>query len=62
MEYKGYGLNRDSTGLLEIKPIGRGSVPKALRGKFTSTNWASRAIDSYLTSKEKSSGKAESAG
>lgn len=60
MEYNGYALDRDNRGLFAIKPIGRGSVPKPLRGLFTSVKEAAKAIDSCQTSKEKTSGKAES--
>lgn len=62
MEYKGYDLIRNSTGLYGIKPVGRGSVPKTLRGAYTSTKWATGAIDSYLATKEKSNVKAEGTG
>lgn len=59
MEYKGYDLSLDRTGLIEVKPLGRGSSPKVLRGKYTSYKWAKGAVDAYLSSKEKPNGKAE---
>lgn len=62
MEYKGYDLSVDNTGLIMVKPLGRGSSPKTLRGKYTSYKWAKGAVDAYLSSKEKSNGKAEVSG
>jgi len=59
MEYGGYELERDPTGMVMIRPVGRGSVHKSLRGKFTTHKWAQRAIDSYSSLKGKSNGKAE---
>lgn len=35
-------------GLKHIKPIGRGSVPKELRGSFTNDSEATKAITSFL--------------
>ena len=62
MEYKGFKLEPVKTGLIEIKPTGKGSVVKSLRGLYTTKKWAMKAIDSHLASKEKSNGKAESTG
>lgn len=62
MEYKGYMLGTVNTGLVEIKPIGKGSVVKGLRGLYTTKKWAMKTIDAHLASKEKSNGKAESTG
>jgi len=47
MEYKGYSIASDvkSPMLKIIKPIGRGSVPTRLKGRFTSETEARRAID-----------------
>lgn len=45
-EYKGYSLQGMGTfAMVVIKPLGRGSVPKELRGKYTSYAQAKRAID-----------------
>lgn len=62
MEYKGYGINRGNRGLYTINPVGRGSLPKVLRGEYTSPNWAQGAINSYLASKEKPNVETESTG
>lgn len=49
MEYKGYDIVSDGTyGNKAIKPIGKGSVPKALRGMFTTYYFAQKQIDGYL--------------
>jgi len=54
MEYRGYKIEGDGTfGLYEIKPLGRGSVPKPLRGKYTNHSQAKVAIDQYESSKDK---------
>ena len=51
-EYKGYLIASDGTyGMKEIKPVGKGSVPLALRGKFTTSTTAQRVIDLYLDEK-----------
>lgn len=48
-EYKGYSIENDGTyGMKEIRPVGKGSVPMALRGSFTKTSLAQKAIDLYL--------------
>lgn len=48
-EYKGYSIENDGTfGMKEIRPIGKGSVPIVLRGSFTKTSLAQKAIDKYL--------------
>lgn len=48
-EYKGYSIENDGTyGMKEIRPIGKGSVPLVLRGSFTKTTLAQKAIDKYL--------------
>ena len=49
MEYKGYKIVSDGTfGNKTIKPIGRGSIPKSLRGAFTTDVFAIKQIDAYL--------------
>jgi hypothetical protein len=49
MEYKGYNIIADGTyGNKTIKPVGKGSVPKALRGAFTTQYFAQKQIDAYL--------------
>jgi hypothetical protein len=51
-EYKGYLIASDGTyGMKEIKPVGKGSVPGALRGAFTSMYMAQKVIDLYMSSK-----------
>lgn len=48
-EYKGYSIENDGTfGMKEIRPIGKGSVPVVLRGSFTKTSLAQKAVDMYL--------------
>ena len=45
-EYKGYLLQGEGTfAMVVIKPLGRGSVPKELRGLYTSYAAAKRAVD-----------------
>ena len=45
-EYKGYLLQGEgSFAMVVIKPLGRGSVPKELRGLYTSYAEAKRAVD-----------------
>lgn len=57
MEYNGYKIEGDGTfGMKVIKPLGKGSVPMELRGRFTNTFFAMQAIDSYM---EKKDGKAK---
>lgn len=52
IEYKGYTIVGDNTyGMKEIKPVGKGSVPGDLRGKFTSVYMAQKTIDLYLDNK-----------
>lgn len=48
-EYKGYSIENDGTyGMKEIKSIGKGALPLVLRGNFTKTSLAQKAIDKYL--------------
>lgn len=59
-EHNGYNLVSDGKfGMISIKPIGRGSVPKELSGDYTSYHFAKMAVDNYVGSKEKD-GKAKS--
>jgi|TARA_R110000796_G_scaffold103981_3_gene213490 hypothetical protein len=49
MEYKGYKIEGDGTyGNKVIKPIGKGSVHKNLRGSFTTSVFAIKHIDAHL--------------
>lgn len=58
MEYKGYKLVHDGVfSMVNIEPIGRGSVVKELRGSYTNTAMAMRDIDRILSSKERKRGK-----
>jgi len=51
IEYEGYKVVGDGAyGFKEIKAIGKGSVHLSLRGKYTGTNQAKRAIDFFLAS------------
>lgn len=51
-EYKGYNIVSDGTyGYKEIKALGRGALPLAMRGKFTSERAARQAIDYHLATK-----------
>jgi hypothetical protein len=57
MEYNGYNIESDQTfGMKVIKNIGRGALPMELRGVFTTTHAAQRAIDISLVKKEKTNG------
>lgn len=62
MEYGGYRIEHDgSFGMYTIKPLGRGSTPKELKGRYTSYGAAQFAIDaSNKTKKGKSNGEANS--
>lgn len=60
-EYKNYKIESDGTfGYVHIKPVGRGSVDKSLRGAYTSSSVAYKAIDAFLANKEKGNGKTKS--
>lgn len=51
-EYKGYNIVSDGNyGMKEIKPMGKGSVPMELRGKFTSSYMAQKVIDMHTEAK-----------
>ncbi len=51
MEYKGYELRWEALQLVTIHNIGKGALPKALGGSFTTTAFAKNAIDGYLATK-----------
>jgi len=54
IEYNGYQIDTDATfGMKVIKTIGRGSLPLELRGVFTNTYMAKKAIDISLATKNK---------
>jgi hypothetical protein len=60
-EYRGYSIQLSHGCLRCIKPIGKGSVVKQLKGLYTDVPRAMKDIDKYLDSKqEKSNGKAKS--
>jgi hypothetical protein len=49
MEYRNYEITTGNGYCLkQIKPKGRGSVPKPLRGMFTNDISAKKSIDFYL--------------
>lgn len=52
-EYKGYEITSNMFSNKVIKPIGKGSVPKELRGLYTSSAVAKKAIDSVLEAQNK---------
>lgn len=53
IEYKGYLIVNDRTfGYFEVKHTGKGSLPKALSGRYTKSSIAMRDIDTYTNSKE----------
>lgn len=57
MEYNGYTIESDGGfGMKIIKTIGRGSLPLELRGSFTNTYMAKKAIDIIQVKKEKVNG------
>lgn len=48
-EYREHLIVGDKTyGYKEVKPVGKGSVHLSLRGKYTTSVQAKRAIDNYL--------------
>lgn len=60
-EYKGYLIASCVGTMKEVKAKGKGSVVKELRGLYTSTLEARKAIDSVVDTRErKSNGKAKS--
>lgn len=62
-EYKGYAIVGDGTfGNKLIKAIGKGALPKVLKGSFTNHQHAARAIDLYLGNKGDKDGKENATG
>ena len=59
-EYKGYRLVPDYGNLLKVINSGKGMVPNALRGSFTSRGAAQQAVDDYLEEKALRDGKTNS--
>ena len=56
--YKGFRIVQlGSFNLVEIKSIGQGPVPDALRGMFTTKPVAIKAIDFFVENREKEGGK-----
>lgn len=52
MEYGKYRIVNEGMGnMYVIKPLGRGAIPKELRGRYTSWGAAKQAIDLYEGSK-----------
>lgn len=54
--YKGYRIENNQFSQKIIKPDGKGSSPKSLRGMFTSDREAQIAIDSYIRLKPEKKG------
>jgi hypothetical protein len=53
-EYKGFKIQADGTfSMYTIKPVGKGSIPKELRGRYTSYLAAQKQIDAYVKTKGK---------
>lgn len=50
-EYKGYELRWHALNMVTVHTIGKGALPKALGGSFTTTAFAKNAIDGYLAVK-----------
>ena len=50
-EYRNYELRWDALRGITIHSMGKGALPKALGGSFTTTAFAKNAIDSYLAMK-----------
>lgn len=59
-EYEGFILERSNGMLVKVKAKGKGSVVKALRGLYTTTTEAKKAIDVVLSMKGKVNVKAKS--
>lgn len=53
MEYRGYNIEvAPNSAMYEIHHTGKGSLPKLLEGKWTTTKLAANQIDDYLSKKE----------
>ena len=59
-DYKGYRLVPDFGNMIKIIQSGKGMVPIALRGLFTTRAFAERAVDDYLDLKDVKDGKTNS--
>jgi hypothetical protein len=63
MEYKGYNIKQLGTfPMVEIRMIGQGPSPDALKGLYTTKTAAMKAIDSLLFLKEKGVANAKTKG
>ncbi len=52
IEYNGYAIVHDGVyGMKQIKGLGRGAIPEALKGQFSTTREAIKAIDRSGTKK-----------
>ena len=61
-KYNGYEIANDQTfGHKVIKAIGKGALPKLLKGSFTNTREAEIAIDRYLGTKGTKNGESNAA-
>jgi hypothetical protein len=60
MEYKGYKIVNDQFGNKEVHSIGKGALPKELRGTFTSFREVKKAIDGVKEKKGVDNGEAGS--
>ena len=60
MTYKDYKIENNSFSMKVIKPVGRGSVHKTLRGMYTSEREARKAIETFLANKGANDGEASS--
>lgn len=49
MEFEGFKIEWNGAGLFAIKPVGKGSVPKELRGLFTHRALAMAEITRFKT-------------
>lgn len=63
MEYQGYRIVGDGTfGMKHIQTIGRGSLPNALKGSYSTPRQAMIAIDSVIAERVEKDGKADGSG
>ncbi len=60
MEYKGYELRWNPLTMVSIHTVGKGALPKALGGNFTTQAFAKNAIDGYLATKGNKDGETAS--
>lgn len=52
IEYKGYKIVDNGVQTRRITTIGKGSLPKELRGMYSTSMQAENAIDAYLGAKD----------